>query len=361
MLLIIIAGGFFFYHDQKERSVEQNKRKPLVGDLQKELVVKDLIREKITRLEYKKPRWKKEIVPLANKLVNDSLAPVSWEVLDFGNIPTDSEAVEKLLNSVFSLREENTIDDQKLLENKALFGLDKPELTIVFNLGKENQQTLNFGKEIVVSERRYVEYQGHVFLVSENSFQELNRDQDYFYEKQPFLFLKPEFVEKITIEKNIQNSSANSTTEPFEIYSIKRLEKSGVVFWQLSFVDQKNSTSEVQTVNIASKDMDSWLSHLSGLTVVTYEESLEVTEADSIFRVDISLVSGAQMLFIIGSELAEANTGLLKNDTKPPRMGIIDLGKGPLKAILSDFALDKINVDKNFFIKSKSKKSPIDK
>jgi Domain of unknown function (DUF4340) len=113
-----------------------------------------------------------------------------WSLSDLPAAKLDNAKVEGVLTSLKSAVFNGPIDDAEAGNDFSVFGLDKPEFTLVVYRSNGGKDEVSFGKKNEYLAARYAKVSGHggLFLVDEAGFQALKQSRSDVRAKQPINF-----------------------------------------------------------------------------------------------------------------------------------------------------------------------------
>lgn len=115
---------------------------------------------------------------------------LSWELVDVPGSVLDTTTVRAIVESIRSLNVGSPIQDSDLDRDFAVYGLDKPSLTVHVRRKGAEPVEIAFGKRNEYLLKRYVKVSGRsgVFLVDDGTFAALNKGRSDIRSKTPIQF-----------------------------------------------------------------------------------------------------------------------------------------------------------------------------
>lgn len=192
LLLICVGGGFLF------REIERDEAASIEA-AQKELperLLPKLIPDEISRVSVIAPLGRYSLIhPKDLTRIKNVESPESeWVLADPAGAQIDPEKAKEILSALDGLVARNTLSEADLSE-RSNFGLEPPEMTIVFS-GKSLSQAISLGKMHPVTRRRYAqkEEDRRVFLVDSEVFESLNIAKDELRDRHPLKRYQDELI-----------------------------------------------------------------------------------------------------------------------------------------------------------------------
>jgi hypothetical protein len=126
----------------------------------------------------------------ANTKDADKFGRLSWELAQVPGAVLDSTAVNTMVESIRSLNVGEPIEESQLEKDFAVYGLDKPLLTVQVQQKGTEPVEVAFGKRNEYLLKRYVKVSGRrgVFLVDDGAFAALNKSGADIRSKTPIQF-----------------------------------------------------------------------------------------------------------------------------------------------------------------------------
>lgn len=114
----------------------------------------------------------------------------SWKLSDLPTAKLDNSKVEGVLSALKNATFSGPIDESEVGNDFAVFGLDKPELTVIIVGADGKKDEVAVGKKNEYLAARYAKVSGHggLFLVPESAFQEFKKTRSDVRSKRPISF-----------------------------------------------------------------------------------------------------------------------------------------------------------------------------
>jgi hypothetical protein len=127
-----------------------------------------------------------------------------WALADLATAKVDGGAINGLISVLKELAFEGPISEQESGGDLAVFGLDKPSLTVTLQMKDGVQKEVAFGKKSEFLSKRYAKLIGapDLYLVDEAGFQSLNKGRTDIRAKSPIRF-KTEDVREVVLESSL--------------------------------------------------------------------------------------------------------------------------------------------------------------
>lgn len=128
----------------------------------------------------------------------------AWRLSDLPSAKLDNAKVERVLTTLKGVVFQGPIDESELGNDFSVFGLDKPELTLVIERSHGKKDEVSLGKKNEYLTARYAKVSGHggLFLVDESGFQALKQGRSDVRSQQPINF-KIVDVREATLETSL--------------------------------------------------------------------------------------------------------------------------------------------------------------
>jgi hypothetical protein len=125
----------------------------------------------------------------------------AWSISEFPGAMIDQSGLNVVLTTLRSLTLEGPLNEKKLSKDFAVYGLDKPRLTVVAESSTGEPTEVSFGKKSEYLQQRYVMVSGRsgVFLVDENAFATLNKSSQDIRSKTPLAVVESD-VREVSID-----------------------------------------------------------------------------------------------------------------------------------------------------------------
>lgn len=124
-----------------------------------------------------------------------------WEIVGLAGAALDDPRVDTMLRGARDVSCEGPIEEERLLKDFSVYGLDKPSLTLVFTLKDGSQREFACGKKSEYLNKRYCKVSGFpgIYMVDDAAFQSLNKDRSELRRKNPVRFADGD-VRLVTLE-----------------------------------------------------------------------------------------------------------------------------------------------------------------
>lgn len=119
-----------------------------------------------------------------------SIRAEHWAITGLAGAVVDAAQLKALLDGLSALNVEGPLEEGEMDTDLAVYGLDKPPLTIVVHEKGDRSTEVAFGKKNEYLSKRYVKISGRsgVFLIDDASFAVLNKSRSDIRSKTPFGF-----------------------------------------------------------------------------------------------------------------------------------------------------------------------------